>query len=55
MLIDALILYLYAFGSVAPSVAPAAHGQTVTQSQNSGGQRDSDKTGGKLTSVVWGT
>jgi hypothetical protein len=54
MLIDALILYLYAFGSVAPSVAPAVHGQTVTQSQNSG-HCDSDKTGGKLTSVVWGT
>jgi hypothetical protein len=55
MIIDILILYLYALSSSAPSVEPALQGKTLTQSQHADGQRHSDKTDGKLTSVIWGT
>jgi len=55
MIIYAVILYLYALSSSAPSVEPAVQGKTGMQSQYADGQRHSDKTDAKLTSVIWGT
>jgi len=54
MIIDILIFCVYALSSPAPSAGPAQHGHAVTQSQNSDGGRQPDKSGA-LKSVVWGT
>ena len=53
MIIHAVILYLYALSS--SSVEPAVRDQTVSQSRHANDQLRSDRTQGKLTSVVWGT